>query len=160
MGFLDKAKAAAMDLQTKADTALGNSGLMGGSPLSGSSGQADRLLRELGVLTYKNATGQPAPAEDYNRVMGELQKLAAAGQLHLDATTTGGPAAPPPPPGAAAAAATAPPAPGAPAAPEPATEPVVDATAPPGGLVDVPEEEIEIQHGGGTGAPPPPPSWA
>ena len=38
MGFLDKAKAAAMDLQAKADTALSNSGMMGGNPRGGPGG--------------------------------------------------------------------------------------------------------------------------
>ena len=124
MGFLDKAKAAAMDLQAKADTALGNSGLMGGSPMGapgGSGSQGDRLLRDLGVLTYLNAVGTPGSADDYNRIMALLQQLAPAGsaQSQPDAAM-GAPASPaasrcgqglvccgpgfrrPPPPGSAA----------------------------------------------------------
>ena len=104
MGFLDKAKAAAMDLQAKADTALGNSGLMGGSPMGapgGSGGQGDRLLRDLGVLTYLNAVGTPGSADDYNRIMALLQQLAQQGQLNLSLTPAmGAPGGPPPPPGA------------------------------------------------------------
>ena len=98
MGFLDKAKAAAMDLQQKADTAMSNSGLMGGnamgSPGGGGSGSssaaADRLLRNLGVLTYLNASGRPGATEDYHRIMDELRGLEASGGLNLTLT----PAAP------------------------------------------------------------------
>ena len=118
MGFLDKAKAAAMDLQQKADTAMSNSGLMGGnamgSPGGGGSGSssaaADRLLRNLGVLTYLNASGRPGATEDYHRIMDELRGLEASGGLNLTLTPAapagyGGPGAPPPPPGAVAASA-------------------------------------------------------
>ncbi len=118
MGFLDKAKAAAMDLQQKADTAMSNSGLMGGnamgSPGGGGSGSssaaADRLLRNLGVLTYLNASGRPGATEDYHRIMDELRGLEASGGLNLTLTPAapagyGGAGAPPPPPGAVAASA-------------------------------------------------------
>ena len=55
MGFLDKAKAAASDLAAKADTALASSGLGGpGGPAS-----PEKLLRDLGVLAYLEATGPP-----------------------------------------------------------------------------------------------------
>ncbi|WP_048698412.1 hypothetical protein, partial [Nostocoides australiense] len=115
MGFLDKAKAAAQDLQQKADTAMANSGLMGGTPMGGpvggsgygagrGGGEGDRLLRDLGVLTYLNAVGRPGSAEDYHRIMGQLQSLESSGGLNLSLAPAapagyGGPGAPPPPPG-------------------------------------------------------------
>jgi len=192
MGFLDKAKQAAMDLQQKADTALGNAGMMGGSPLGGpagaASGGADRLLHDLGVLTYLNATGRPGSAEDYNRIMGALQQLHQQGQLNLSLTpATGAPGGPPPPPGAVRAHHEAtqagqgtpagPPPPGGGSAP-PASGPaadsstqaeVADSSTPPevsqGESGDAPTATPptpgpEHQSGGGTPPPPPPPSWA
>jgi hypothetical protein len=108
MGFLDKAKAAALDLQAKADTALSNGGMMGGNPMGGpggGGGQADRLLRDLGVLTFLNAVGTPGSADDYNRIMDSLQQLRSAGQLNLSLSPVmGAPGGPPPPPGAVKAA--------------------------------------------------------
>ncbi|WP_048548073.1 hypothetical protein, partial [Nostocoides jenkinsii] len=131
MGLLDKAKAAAMDLQAKADTALSNSGMMGGNPMGGpggggGGGQADRLLRDLGVLTFLNAMGTPGSADDYNRIMSSLQQLRASGQVNLSLSPVmGAPGGPPPPPGAVKAAYDAGQAPTAPSAsdapPPPAT---------------------------------------
>lgn len=198
MGFLDKAKAAAMDLQQKADTAMSNSGLMGGnamgSPGGGGSGSssaaADRLLRNLGVLTYLNASGRPGATEDYHRIMDELRGLEASGGLNLTLTPAapagyGGPGAPPPPPGAVAAsaagasvggasvggtssAASPPPPPPAPVVEAPAAldVPAVDGPAidvadgGEGAIIDVQEEVIDVGGGGGTAPAPPPPSWA
>lgn len=184
MGFLDKAKQAAMDLQQKADTALGNAGMMGGSPLGGPagapSGGADRLLRDLGVLTYLNATGRPGSAEDYNRIMGALQQLHQQGQLNLTLTpATGAPGGPPPPPGAVRAqyeatqagqgAQASPPPPGGASAP-PASGPPADSSTPQAEVsqgesgdaptATPPTPGPEHQSGGGTAPPPPPPSWA
>lgn len=190
MGFLDKAKAAATELQQKADTAMANSGLMGSTPGGMSGGPADRLLRDLGVLTYLNAQGRPGAAEDYHRVMEQLQAFDRQGALQLTLSPAapagyGGPGAPPPPPGAAAAAhaaaqsTTAPPAtaPGAATPPTPpappeavdAPRPPAPAAAPPADNEDLgsrpaqPEtsvEDIELGGGGGTAPPPPPPSWS
>lgn len=187
MGFLDKAKAAATELQQKADTAMANSGLMGSTPGGMSGGPADRLLRDLGVLTYLNAQGRPGAAEDYHRVMEQLQAFDRQGALQLTLSPAapagyGGPGAPPPPPGAAAAAhaaaqsTTAPPAtaPGAATPPAPpeavdAPRPPAPAAAPPADNEDLgsrpaqPEtsvEDIELGGGGGTAPPPPPPSWS
>lgn len=141
MGFLDKAKAAAQDLQQKADVAIANSGLMGGAPMgggpSGPGGPADRLLRDLGVLTYLNAVGRPGPAADYQRIMEQLRALDGTGGLNLNLSPAapagyGAPGAPPPPPGAAAAAAAAAAAPPPPmAAPPPAGAAPAPMAAPP-----------------------------
>lgn len=131
MGFLDKAKAAAGDLAAKADSALGS--VAGGS--SGPRpGEVDRYLRDLGLLTYLEATGRPADAGERARVTEAIRGLEAAGGLGSHALHT----APPPAPGVAAAGATAPPPPGA-------------ATPPPGPAAP-PSSPAP--------APPPPPSWA
>ena len=175
MGFLDKAKAAAMDLQAKADTALANSGMMGGSPGGPMGGgprghaEADRLLRDLGVLTYLNAGGRPGSADDYQRILGSLQQLEARGQL--GSLTVGAPlpapGMPPPPPGAVAASAAPPPPPVSASVPPPVSASVPPppgaadaALTPDTGIVDVAEEVVEIDGGGGDAPPPPPPSWA
>jgi hypothetical protein len=166
MGFLDKAKAAAMDLQQKADSAMSNAGMMGGSPMGapggggGPGGPADRLLRDLGVLTYLNAAGRPGSSADYQRIMEQLRSLEGSGQLNLQLSPAaapgfGAPGAPPPPPGAVRAAheaAAAPPAPPAPSVePAPAAAPAVAAA---------PVVEESAGGGGGSAPPPPPPSWA
>ena len=95
MGFLEKAKAAANDLAAKADTALGSAGL-GGSNGSGG-GEADRLFRDLGVLSYLEANGQPADPVQRLRLMAALQEIKARGALPALVLHT----APPPAPGAA-----------------------------------------------------------
>lgn len=119
MGFLDKAKAAASDLAAKADTALANSGL--GGPGTGAS--PEKLLRDLGVITYLEATGRQAPAGERDRVMAALRDLEAHNALPgLVLHTTPPPpgaAAPPPPPGAAAPPPPPPPPPPAPPPPPP-----------------------------------------
>lgn len=174
MGFLDKAKAAAMDLQAKADTALSNGGMMGGNPMGGpggGGGQADRLLRDLGVLTFLNAVGTPGSADDYNRIMDSLQQLRSAGQLNLSLSPVmGAPGGPPPPPGAVKAAYAAGQPPAAPPSPaaggEPAPEgsqspPAVAAPAAPATAPDAaPAPDVPLGGGGGGAPPPPPPSWA
>ncbi len=139
MGFFEKAKAAATDLAAKADGALSNAGI--GLPPAGAAGE--KLLRDLGVLSYLEAVGRPASADDKARVVAELQKLESAGQLvNLSVGGSGGfggsgagmPPPPPPPPGAVAVGVAAPPPPAPPppeaGAPTPAPPP-----------------------------PPPPPSW-
>lgn len=163
MGFLDKAKAAAMDLQQKADSAMSNAGMMGGSPMGapggggGPGGPADRLLRDLGVLTYLNAAGRPGSSADYQRIMEQLRSLEGSGQLNLQLAPAapagyGAPGAPPPPPGAVRAAHDASAAPPAPPAPAAEAAPAAPAAA----------AEVQESAGGGGGSapPPPPPSWA
>lgn len=148
MGFLDKATAAAKQAATDAKKAAADfqtanpnlmSGNLGGGP--GSSAPADRLLRDLGVLTYLNAQGRPGSAEEYQRIMGELQGLESSGGLNLTLTSAhAAPGTPPPPP-----------APVAPAEPVAAPEPLA------------PSEQVRNEGLGGaqgSGAPPPPPSWS
>ncbi len=146
MGFLDKAKAAANDLATKADSALSGAGSGGGGARPA---DAERYFRDLGVLTYLESTGRPVDAADRERVMAGLQELDAAGSIRSFALQTTPPPAPgqagsvPPPPGAAA---SAPPPPGAAtSAPPPPPPGAAPAPPPPPGAAP---------------APPPPPSWA
>jgi hypothetical protein len=93
MGLLDKAKAAANDLAAKADTALGSSGM--GGPKAPGSGDADRYLRDFGVLAYLEANGRPADPEEHRRVMTALQEMDKSGAIPSFALHS----APPPPPG-------------------------------------------------------------
>jgi hypothetical protein len=138
MSFLDKAKAAANDLASKADTALGSSG-MGGPKASG--GDADRYFRDLGVLAYLEANGRPADPGEHQRVMTALQEMDSRGAIASFALHT----APPPPPGTAAAGGQGgfPPPPGAAGSPVP---------PPPGGAAPQPPATPSTP-------PPPPPSW-
>jgi hypothetical protein len=139
MGFLDKAKAAASDLAAKADSAMSSTaGTMSGAGPAAPNPEA--LLRDLGVLSYLEATGRAASAEERARVMAALGDAEQRGAIRSFALTTATPAAPPPP-----GAAAAPPPPGAAAAPPPpgAGPAVPPAPQPPSAA-----------------APPPPPSWA
>jgi hypothetical protein len=164
MSFLDKAKLAATGLAAKADGALSNAGLAGGAPPSGNR-DADRLFRDLGVLAYRHAQGNPSP-EAYERAFSALRQLEAAGQLGNVFTSeeTPPPLPPPPPPGAAAAAAAAPPAPGVaaqqtlppPSSPAPTTAPPPPHSSPPSPA----PSPSPTDSGGGSVPPPPPPSWA
>ena len=148
MSFFERAKAAANDLAAKADAEMKKAGIStpGGGPGTGGFGGAgaasaagDRALRDLGVLTYLEATGRPSSAQDRDRVLAALRGLESSGQLGsltLSAAPPpppGAQAGPPPPPGAAAAAAGS-------APPPPPPPPPSDAGSPP--------------------PPPPPPSWA
>ena len=166
MGFLDKATAAAKQAATDAKKAAADfqasnpnlmSGNLGGGP--GGGAPADRLLRDLGVLTYLNAQGRPGSAEDYQRIMGELQGLDSSGGLNLTLTSAyAAPGAPPPPPGAvrsAYEASQAAPATGAAAPPPPAP---MSSVPPPRPVEEAPDEELGGARG--TGTPPPPPSWS
>jgi hypothetical protein len=143
MGFLDKAKAAATELAAKADGALANAGLNPGGVASAGSKDADRLLRDLGIWTLREASGQADASEGKARVLNSLRQLEASGQLPLLQTSDQAP----PPPGAAAAGFTAPPppAPGAVGSPPPPPQQQVS-PAPADQSAPV--------------APPPPPSWA
>lgn len=170
MSFLDKAKAAATDFAAKADQALGQAGLAG----PGGGGDADRALRDLGVLAWQELNGQPTDAQAKETVVSMLRRLESEGRLGsltlTSAYAVGG--AVPPPPGAAAQAAAqqaAPPPPPAGAAPPPPTPaaPAVgnseaadraqDALAAPPG----PEDPYAGEPAPGPAVPPPPPpSWA
>ena len=103
MSFFERAKAAANDLAAKADAEMKKAGIStpGGGPGTGGFGGAgaasaagDRALRDLGVLTYLEATGRPSPAQDRDRVLAALRGLASSGQLGSWTLS----AAPPPPP--------------------------------------------------------------
>jgi hypothetical protein len=144
MGFLDKAKAAASDLAAKADTALGSAGL--GGPKQPGGGDADGYFRDLGVLTYLEASGRPADPEDRLRVMSALQELESTGAIRSFALHTapapapagaGGQGAfpPPPPPGAGGQGAFPPP-------------------PPPSAVAQEQQAAVTAPV-----APPPPPSW-
>ncbi len=102
MSFLDKAKAAANDLASKADTALSGAGL--GVP---GASEADRYFKELGRLAYDEAVGRPHAPGEREHLVGLLRDLESKGAVHQQA----GPAAPPPPPGAGHAPGQAPAAP-------------------------------------------------
>ena len=148
MGFLDKAKAAANDLAAKADTALANSGI---STPGASGGQPDKLLRDLGVLTWLQLTNRPEPEGERDRILAALRDAEQRGALGpLTMQSAPPPPAPvPPPPGAAGAAHTPPPPPHAASTSSPAAQadgPTSTATSGP------PMTQ--------TPPPPPPPSWA
>lgn len=142
MGFLDKAKAAATDLAAKADTAI----TQASSNWSGAGGgDAERLLRDYGLLTWREQHGQPADGAEFTRVREALQALEDQGRLRDLPLQTSPPPPPPsyqtpPPPGGAAA----PPPPGG-AAPDGQQ----DEPASPGGFTPPPS--------GGSATPPPPP---
>jgi hypothetical protein len=149
MGFLDKAKAAANDLSAKVDTALAGSGLGGPGGSPGSAGtDAERYLRDLGVLAFLDAQGRPAPEAERARVLGALRELDARGALHALTLHT----AAPPPPGGAPTAHTPPPPFGG-AAPSSAPPP------PPGGGAGAAPTYPAPPPPPGPTAPPPPPSW-
>ena len=136
MGFMDKARAAATDLASKADTALSSSGM--GGP-GGSGGDADRYLRDLGVLAYLEANGRPASPDDRERVVNALKEMetrGAIGTLTLQTSL--------PPPGA-----TVPPPPGG------LVPPPGGASSPPA----PPPQATPQAPSAPTAPPPPPPSW-
>ena len=58
MGFLDKAKAAATELSAKADQAMSQAGINTPGATSSTSASAERLLRDLGVIAYLEATDE------------------------------------------------------------------------------------------------------
>lgn len=164
MGFLDKAKAAATDLAAKADTALnsavGSAGAGGPRP-----GDAEKYLRDLGLLTYLTATGQPVEEAERQRVLAALREIDAAGGLRSHALHT----APPPPPGYAGAATPPPPAPGhagqgAPPPPAPGhaapPPPAPGYAAPPPPPPPPAQAPPPPAPAAPPTAPPPPPSWA
>jgi hypothetical protein len=155
MGFLDKAKAAANDLASKADAALGSaeSSMAGGA----SPKQAEPLIRDLGVIAYLESTGRvPEDADTQRqRCVDGIQAIEQQTALNLQLTS-----APPPAPGTAGAPpapATAPPAPAAAPPPPPpgaaaAPPPPVDAPAAPPAPAEAPAPPPPRDA-----APPPPP---
>lgn len=160
MSFLEKAKLAATGIAAKADIALANAGLTPGGPAGGLR-DGDRLLRDLGVLTYQEAVGRPAPAGSRERVVAALQQLEVSGQLAMLMTSDQAPP-PPPPPGAAAAMAPPPP-PGAATTAQSGFEtpppPQTAVPAPPAAQF-TPAPPVAEQPQTTAVAPPPPPSWA
>ena len=110
MGFLDKAKAAANDLASKADSALSGAGLT----VPGAS-EADRYFKELGRLTYAEASGHAPAAGERERLIDAIRHLESMGSLQAQA----GPSSPPPPPGYESPPGAPHPAPGAPTPPPP-----------------------------------------
>lgn len=156
MSFFDKAKQAATEMAAKADAAMKDAGIStpGGGGLFGGGG-ADRALRDLGLLTWREQQGQAVDPADRARVLAAVRDLDAAGQLASLSVTPPAPPAPggwtagmpPPPPGAAAAG----PAGGGSTPAPPSAEPLDDPRA---------EPPASGASGGGTTPPPPPPSWA
>lgn len=154
MGFLDKAKAAATELATKADTALAGAGL--GGPGVSSGAEADAYLRDLGVLTLLEATGRPADAGERERVLTALRRMEEQGTLRsLTLRTSAAP--PPPPPGAAS---PSPPPPGAASAPPPPAPSSPWAAPPPPASSGTHTPGTTSGPVPPTTPPPPPPSWA
>lgn len=153
MGFMDKAKAAATELAAKADGAMAQAGI-NGPP--GSSGGADRYLRDLGVIAYLEATGRPAPEGERERVMAGLREAEQQGGLTSFALRT----TPPPPPGMAgatgAAGAFPPPPPPPPGAAGTGSAPGASASPPP--PTAQPPRPATTQDA--PPPPPPPPSWS
>ncbi|GAB2870453.1 hypothetical protein GCM10027026_21080 [Myroides odoratimimus subsp. xuanwuensis] len=145
MSFLDKAKAAANDLAAKADTALAGAGM--GGP--GAALNPERLFRDLGVITYLEATGRPLSSEERERVMNALQALEGQGAIRSFALQT---AAVPP---GAMSSGSVPPPPGA-APPPPPPPPPPGPSAPPGPAGSGPMSSGPVPP---TSPPPPPPSW-
>lgn len=145
MGFLDKAKAAATDLAAKADTAFNQ------AQSSFSGGDAERLLRDYGLLSWREQQGQQVDSAELTRVREALQSAERDGSLRdLQLNTT--PAPPPPPPGGY----QAPPPPGGQQAPPPpggSTPP----PPPPGGNAPPPPPPPGPGSGSGSTPPPPPP---
>lgn len=139
MGFLDKAKAAANDLAAKADSALSQAS----ASWSGAA-DAERLLRDYGLLTWREQHGQAVDPADLARVREGLQALEADGRLGT-LQVHSQPA--PPPPGSQ----QAPPPPGSQQAPPP---PGSQQTPPPPGS---PDQQAQAPQGGSVPPPPPPP---
>jgi hypothetical protein len=144
MGFLDKAKAAANDLAAKADGAMAQAGINTPGSASGTSAGTDRLLRDLGVLAYLEATGREVPEGERDRVLAGLREAEQQGGFSSFALRT----TPPPPPGMGGTAGAAgmpssqaSPPPPPPGQPQQAPSPGQSEQAPPP-------------------PPPPPPSWS
>ena len=170
MSFFERAKAAATELAAKADDAISNAGLSGAPARSP---QADRLLRDLGVLAFLEGTGRTINPADRERVMAALGRFEASGQIGqlTISPPDQAPGMPPPPPGAAAGAPAPPPAaypPPPPPPPPPAGQAPPPAAYPPPAQAPGPaaepagEPDPPPTDGAppGSAPPPPPPSWA
>ena len=93
----------ASELAAKADSAITNATSGGAS--APTAGDADKFFRDLGVLTYLEATARPVDGTEHARVMATLRDLDERGALRsFDLHTT-----PPPAPGAAGMAPPSPP---------------------------------------------------
>ncbi len=151
MGFLDKAKAAANDLASKADSALSSTGL--GGPGAPGGAQPEQCFRDLGVLAYLEASGRPFPENQRERLLAALRESESRGAIPSFDLQTADPApgSVPPPPGAAAAGTAAPPPPGGAAPTMPVPDSPASATPPP------PPPPGPAPS---SAPPPPPPSWA
>ena len=152
MGFLDKAKAAATDLAAKADTALSQAS----ASFSGG-GDGERLLRDYGLMTWREQQGQPVDAAEATRVREALRALENEGRLRdLQLQTT--PAPPPPPPGGF----QSPPPPGGFQSPPPpggSPSPPPPSQGQPGQYADTPESTPGPTGGSVPPPPPPPPGF-
>lgn len=153
MGFLDKAKAAANDLAAKADSALSQA-----SASWSGAGDAERLLRDYGLLTWREQHGQSVDQADLTRVREGLEALDADGRLAtLQVHTQPAPPPPgspgaPPPPGSHAT----PPPPGSQTAPPP-PGPQSAPPQPAPSQAQPPEQERQGPGPGNVPPPPPPP---
>lgn len=154
MGLLDKAKAAASDLAAKADSAMNNmSSTATGGPRPA---DLDKYFRDLGVLTYLEATGRPADAAERDRVMTTLRDLDGQGAIRSFALQT----TPPPAPGMAGAPMTPPPPGMAGATPPPPAPGMTGATPPPAPAAPAEAVPPAPEPPAQPTTPPPPPSWA
>lgn len=146
MGFLDKAKAAANDLASKADSAFNqaSSNWAGG-------GDSERLLRDFGLLTWREQHGQTVDPAEMTRVREALDALESEGRLATLQVHTQ-PA--PPPPGSAQGA---PPPPGSAQGAPPPPGSAQGTPPPPAGDQPAPGQAPPPQSGGSGTVPPPPP---
>lgn len=94
MSFLERAKSGLDSLSTRADDAL-NSRVS-----SGSTSEIELLLRDLGVITFLEQTGQPVDEAHKQRIIAALGGYHSRGALRGLAPRGGSPSAPgaPPPP--------------------------------------------------------------
>lgn len=146
MGFLDKAKAAATDLASKADGKLSQAGL------GGPGGDTDRLYRELGQLVYREHSGQPADPAARERLLSELARM----EMHT--ASSAGASGPPPPPGSGYGAPPPPPGSAHGSTPPGAGDEAQEQAENEGWGMPSHSEETRSQGAAGTqSAPPPPP---
>ncbi|WP_153395389.1 hypothetical protein [Ornithinicoccus halotolerans] len=145
MGFLDRAKQTATELAAKADDAMNQAGMGTGSA---DTREADRLLRNLGVLTYREQSGMPIDTGERENVLSALRQLESQGRLGALTLTPGSAAGQPspPPPGGMAGQAPPPPGAGPTQPPTPGPGPTQTSSPPVG------DESTERP-----GPPPPPP---
>lgn len=147
MSFFERAKAAASDLAAKADTAMQQHGMM--PPAL--AGDGDRLLKDLGIVTFLESSGREVPAGERERILGELRRLDQEGKLTLVLGSASGQGGAPPPPGGAGAP---PPPPGASGGSTGAGPSTGEGASGEGATPEPPTT------GGGTTPPPPPPNWS